>query len=92
MRRQQEISADLQQEFIGKTLKVMIDEEQKGEKDIYLARSEFDAPEVDGLVYVRSRKKLQPGDFVPVRITDAYEYDLAGEAVHSAENSYEPAQ
>ncbi|HQP09872.1 MAG TPA: 30S ribosomal protein S12 methylthiotransferase RimO [Candidatus Omnitrophota bacterium] len=79
MSAQQEISRSLQEKFIGRTLEVLVDEEQKGEQGVYLARSEYDAPEVDGIVYVRSGKRLSPGDFVKVRITDAYEYDLTEE-------------
>ncbi|MBN1914114.1 MAG: MiaB/RimO family radical SAM methylthiotransferase [Candidatus Omnitrophica bacterium] len=76
MRLQQQISCDINAGFKGKTMEVLIDEK---EKDHYLARSRFDAPEVDGIVYVRSKKDLRPGDFVPVKITDTLEYDLVGE-------------
>ena len=79
MKEQQKISRELQERFLGKTLDVLIDEKQNGEENIYLGRTEFDAPDVDGLVYVNSKKKLNPGDFVSVRITDTFEYDLAGE-------------
>ncbi|MDI6606489.1 MAG: TRAM domain-containing protein, partial [Candidatus Omnitrophota bacterium] len=51
------------------------------EGDSYLGRSEYDAPEVDGLVFVRSKKVLAPGDFVKVIITDTLEYDLVGEVL-----------
>jgi len=78
---QQDISKDVQQKFIGQSLKVLIDEQQKGEPNVYLGRSEFDAPEVDGMVYVHSKEKLTSGDFVMVKITDAYEYDLVGEVI-----------
>ena len=78
---QRDISKDVQQKFIGKTVKVLIDEKQKDEDNVYLGRTEYDAPEVDGVVYVHSGKKLKPGDFVMVNITDAYEYDLVGEAM-----------
>lgn len=88
MRAQQEISRSFQERLIGRTLPVLIDEEgakpprQKGEgRDFYLGRTEYDAPEVDGVVHVYSGKKLKPGDMVNVKITDAYEYDLAGESV-----------
>lgn len=81
MKAQRDISKDLQDGWIGKTLKVIIDEKQKDEKDVYLGRSEYDAPEVDGVVYVHSKKKLLPGDFVAVEITDAYEYDLVGDMI-----------
>ena len=81
MSEQKKISAALQERMVGRTLKVLIDEKQKDDGSIYLGRSEYDAPEVDGIVYVRSPKMLKPGDFVMVKITDAFEYDLAGERV-----------
>ncbi len=79
MRTQQKISQEIHQKFLGKRLPVMIEEKQKNEDNVYLGRTEYDAPEVDGLVYVRASKTLNPGDFVQVEITDTYEYDLAGE-------------
>lgn len=78
MSSQQEISRELNQKFLGKVLDVLIDNK---EKDYYLGRTQYDAPEVDGLVYVNSQKKLKPGDFVEVKITDTLEYDLSGEVV-----------
>lgn len=81
MRLQQGISKSIQEKFVGRTLKVLIDEKQKDDPNFYLGRSEYDAPEVDGVVYVRSSKRLKPGDFVPVRVKDSYEYDLEGEAI-----------
>ncbi|MBP6342442.1 MAG: 30S ribosomal protein S12 methylthiotransferase RimO [Candidatus Omnitrophica bacterium] len=81
MKLQQGISHEIQQSFVGRTLRVLIEEKQEGSKDSYLGRSQYDAPEVDGCVYVRSAAELKAGDFVDVRITDAYEYDLAGEVV-----------
>lgn len=77
---QQDISRNVQQQFVGRRLKVLIEEQEKDSKDTYLGRSEYDAPDVDGLVYVRSARKLKQGDFVMVQITDAYEYDLSGVA------------
>ena len=81
MAEQQKISQAVQERFLGKTLDVLIDEKQKGEEYVYLGRSEFDAPDVDGLVYVRSEKNLHPSDLVSVCISDTYEYDLTGELV-----------
>jgi len=78
MQDQQTISTQVQQSFVGRTFKVLIEEKEKDSPDIYLGRSEYDAPDVDGVVYVRSKKALKPGDLVQVMITDAYEYDLAG--------------
>jgi len=78
MQEQQEISAKIQQSFVGRSLKVLIEEKEKDSTETYIGRSEYDAPDVDGVVYVRSNKPLKAGDFVQVMITDAYEYDLAG--------------
>ncbi len=77
---QKEISASIHQAKIGRRLDVLIDEVQQGEQHMYLGRTSYDAPEVDGAVYVHSQKRLSPGDIVTVEITDAYEYDLAGRA------------
>jgi ribosomal protein S12 methylthiotransferase len=75
---QQEISFKKNQEKIGETFKVIIDKKEAG---VYLGRTEFDSVEVDNEVIVRSSKKLLPGDFVNVKITNAFDYDLEGEVV-----------
>ena len=77
MRLQQEISLEFNQGFLGKETEVLIDEKES--EGVYLGRMGIDAPDVDGSVYVRAAKSLKPGDFVKVKITDIYEYDLAGE-------------
>ena len=56
----------------------MIDRKEAGR---YLGRTEFDSVEVDNEVVVHSKSKLLPGDFVSVKITKAYDYDLEGEVV-----------
>lgn len=76
MKSQQAISADINRSFLGKTLKVLIDEDD--EKGRYFGRTQFDAPEVDGGVYV-SGEGLKIGEFYQVNITDTLEYDLVGE-------------
>ncbi|UCB57072.1 MAG: 30S ribosomal protein S12 methylthiotransferase RimO [Candidatus Omnitrophota bacterium] len=78
---QQDICTKINQGFLGKELCLLIDEETSSDKNIFLGRTEGDAPEVDGCVYVKSGKKLKAGDFVKVKITDTLEYDLAGEAL-----------
>lgn len=75
---QQKISENNNMKKIGKQMKILIDE-KVADEDVYLGRSEYDAPEVDGIVYVNTAKILAPGDFVEVVITDALEYDLIGE-------------
>lgn len=76
MSAQQKIAQQLNAKFLNKIIPVLIEEKQG---KIYLGRSQFDAPEVDGLVYVKSKQKLNTGEFVPVKITDTLEYDLVGE-------------
>jgi ribosomal protein S12 methylthiotransferase len=73
---QQAISAESNRGLLGRQMEVLIDERKE---DYYLGRTQYDAPEVDGVVYVRSGKELKPGNFVRVKITDTLEYDLAGE-------------
>ena len=75
---QQEISLEKNQEKIGQTFNVMIDKKEAGR---YLGRTEFDSVEVVNEVVVHSKSKLLPGDFVQVKITKAYDYDLEGEVV-----------
>ena len=75
---QQEISYQKNERKIGKTFKVIIDKKEAGK---YLGRTEFDSVEVDNEVIVHSKTKLSPGDFVNVKITHAFDYDLEGEAV-----------
>jgi len=73
---QQEISYELNQQKVGKTFKTIIDKKEAGR---YLGRTEFDSVEVDNEVVIHSSKKLPIGDFVNVKITKAYDYDLEGE-------------
>lgn len=76
MRLQQEVSKGINQRFLGKRLEVLV--EARSEKGIYTARSQYDAPEVDGTVFIHSKKSLSPGQFVDIEITDTLEYDLVG--------------
>lgn len=78
MEMQQEISLELNQEKVGKTFKVLIDKKEAGR---YLGRTEFDSVEVDNEVVIKSAKKLPIGEFVNVKITKAYDYDLEGDVI-----------
>jgi ribosomal protein S12 methylthiotransferase len=75
---QQEISYKKNEEKIGKTFKVIVDKKEAGK---YLGRTEFDSVEVDNEVIIHSENKLYPGDFVNVKITNAFDYDLEGQVV-----------
>jgi ribosomal protein S12 methylthiotransferase len=78
MEHQQEISYEINQEKVGNTYKVLIDKKEAGR---YLARTEFDSVEVDNEVVIHSKKALPIGDFVNVKITKAFDYDLEGEVI-----------
>jgi len=75
---QQEISYEKNLEKVGKTFKVIVDKKEAGR---YLGRTEFDSVEVDNEVIIHSQEKLPVGEFINVRITKAYDYDLEGEAI-----------
>jgi ribosomal protein S12 methylthiotransferase len=77
MNRQADISKANNAKHIGKTYPVLV--EKGPEEGSSIGRTFFQAPEVDGVTFF-SAEKLQIGKFVPVKITDAFEYDLAGEA------------
>ena len=76
---QQEISAEVEAEKVGKILKVIID---RKEGDYYIGRSEFCSPEVDPEVLIKAgEKRLRVGCFYNVKITQSEEFDLYGEVV-----------
>jgi ribosomal protein S12 methylthiotransferase len=77
MRLQQSISAELEAEKVGLTLRVIID---RIEGNYYVGRTEFSSPEVDPEVLIALKgKKLNIGEFYDVTITDSEEFDLYGE-------------
>ncbi len=75
---QQDISYALNQKKVGQEFLVIVDKKEAGR---YIARSAFDSVEVDNEIIIQTQKRLSPGDFVTVRITKAYDYDLEGELV-----------
>lgn len=75
---QQEISLEKNREKIGKVFQVLIDRKEAGK---YLGRTEFDSVEVDNEVIISSNQPLTIGRFAKVKITEAYDYDLAGEVI-----------
>jgi len=73
---QEEISEERLKRKIGKTITVLVDEVNE---EGAIARSSADAPEIDGLVYIKNGQQLSVGDLVKVRITDSDEHDLWAE-------------
>ena len=78
MELQQEIAFEKAQAQKGRTLLAMI-EGRVEDENAYVARTYMDAPGVDGLLFINTSKQLLTGDFVRVRVTGSYEYDLIGE-------------
>jgi ribosomal protein S12 methylthiotransferase len=77
---QQVISHGLNNRFIGRNLRVLVDRE---EADCFAGRTEFDSPEVDGEVLIEKSEGIRVGDFLDVQITGATEFDLYGKPVRS---------
>ncbi|QRM27218.1 30S ribosomal protein S12 methylthiotransferase RimO [Microvirga sp. VF16] len=78
MQTQQKVSAKILKGKVGKTLPVIIDEQGA---TVATGRTKYDAPEIDGSVYVASKTPLKPGEIVNVKIESSDEYDLHGTAV-----------
>ena len=79
MRVQQSISAEIEAEKVGKTLRVIID---RREGDYYIGRTEFCSPEVDPEVLIPvANRRLRRGCFYDVKITGAEEFDLYGDVI-----------
>ena len=76
---QQQISAEIEAQAVGKTMKVVID---RREGDYYIGRTQYSSPEVDPEVLIEvGKRQLRRGVFYDVRITDAEEFDLYGEVI-----------
>ncbi|MGD9732126.1 MAG: MiaB/RimO family radical SAM methylthiotransferase [Desulfamplus sp.] len=82
MAAQSRISENINKKYMDQTLEVLI--EENPDEGIYIGRTRFQAPEVDGITFIYG-SGLEIGSFADVKITETHEYDLAGE--HS---SYEP--
>jgi ribosomal protein S12 methylthiotransferase len=80
MQTQLTVSEDISASHVGKTFTVLC-EGFDTVAEIYYGRSYMDAPDVDGRVYFTSKAKRSRGEFVEVRINEALDYDLVGEAV-----------
>lgn len=77
MQVQSEISADNLKRRVGHVETVLIDSGNNG-KGRAVGRSRYEAPDIDGLIYIDSDKPLYPGDLVRVRLTGSTEHDLTG--------------
>lgn len=78
MELQQEIVFENNEKMIGKKMQAMI-EGFLPDEGVYVARTYRDAPDIDGLVFIKYSREHMTGDLVDITITGAYEYDLNGE-------------
>lgn len=76
MKTQKDIALEVNNKFLNRELKVIVDSE---EKDYYIARTEYDAPEVDGVVYIKKNREVEVGNFSKVIIKGNLGYDLEAE-------------
>lgn len=76
MRLQQTISTERNKKFIGQVLPCII--ESYSDDGSVIARTQFDAPEIDGIVSIQTENQVIPGDIEQVTIVDSNEYDLFG--------------
>lgn len=77
---QQDIALEINEKRVGKVEKVLVD---RLEDDFYIARSQYDSPEVDDEILIPADTELKIGDFVNVRITKADFFDCYAEIVNS---------
>lgn len=80
MELQQEISYDVNRRQIGRILEVVVDG-YLYDDEMYACRSYMDAPDIDGMIFVKSEEELLSGDYISVKITDCNEYDLVAELI-----------
>ena len=80
MRLQTEIMAQSQASFVGKEIEVICDEYDE-ENDRFVCRSHFDAPDIDGRVYLPCDSEINIGDILTVRVVDSDLYDLYREII-----------
>ncbi|MGE0698766.1 MAG: 30S ribosomal protein S12 methylthiotransferase RimO [Hyphomicrobiaceae bacterium] len=78
MSAQQKISASIMQARIGREIDVLVDEV---DNEGAVGRSQWDAPEIDGSVFLNGETDAKPGDLLRARIVHADEYDLWGERI-----------
>jgi len=75
MEQQKKIANELNKRFLDKELEVLIEAK---DSDVFIGRSQYDAPDVDGAVFLK-KKSLKIGNFYKAKIIDCFDYDLIGE-------------
>ncbi len=76
---QAEVANEIQQKRVGRIFKVILEEELSDRS--WVGRTEGDAPEIDGQIYLQVPKEQKPGDIIDVRILQTDSYDMQGEGL-----------
>ena len=83
MQIQEEISFDIQSEKVGKRIEVLVDRE---DEDYYIARTQYDSPEVDPEVLITKDVELIPGNYYHVEILEAMPFELIAKVSNTSQN------
>jgi ribosomal protein S12 methylthiotransferase len=75
------VSAKRNARFVGRELLVLLEGRSEEDPDVWVGRTQYDAKEIDGQVFVSGLKDPREGDMVNVRITHSYDFDLVGEGL-----------
>lgn len=78
---QREITLAYNYSFVGKSVSVLVEGIANDLANHYVGRTQWQAPDVDGLVYFPITKEIKPGEFAKVQINSVAEYDLIGELI-----------
>lgn len=78
MEEQQKVSENNLKQIIGKEIKVLVEDKTFDER-YYIARSQNEVPDIDGLIYIKNSKDVELGTFIKCTIIDSREYDLIAE-------------
>ncbi len=81
MKIQQKISMQNNQALLDKEVDVIIDEVLEEDNNYFVGRTQWDAPDVDGNIFVKKVDGVNVGDIVKVKVVDTWEYDLVGELI-----------
>jgi ribosomal protein S12 methylthiotransferase len=84
MKLQQSISRERKQQWVGRTMDILVEGESEETPLLWEGRSEFHAPEIDGKVYINDfgpHETLVPGTFYRAEITDAHDYDVVARVI-----------
>ncbi|HPP87592.1 MAG TPA: 30S ribosomal protein S12 methylthiotransferase RimO [bacterium] len=80
MKQQQNISRAQNKKYIGTIQKILIDGYDEKNK-LYLARNEYNAPEIDGYILFKTKKNIDLNKFYNIKIIQSFDYDLFGELI-----------